>query len=338
MKLARLFAYNVEPGRKAEGLITPTGGAIQVNQGVEDVFTTLMKEMNARDPVDCRVDQTTRTNEVRDLLLTISFGTGPGPSGAAKAFAERLGSVMDRRSSPCLLVMGSLLDGPKVRLVICTFPQEAAIRLSAQGARSSIEMLEDVFSIRSKLRKAAVFEGQNRRTDFIRGNVLDFQARSTDRQAADFWIDSFLDCQLALHGDAGTRELARCIKKAYQAAESSSEQEALHAGMVALRTSPRHRWSLASFADTYLTGASKDAFISLAANETSVHADFDFVREVFDQTLNFRVFRLEGDVFVSAPFDQVGPNRSVVVTDENERRLLRCEGSVVKEEVRTRHG
>ena len=285
-------------------------------------------------PVDFRVDQASRTSPVRENLRALAFGNVAASLAASNQLAARLSSVMDRRSSACLLVMAGLKDGARSRVAMWTFPQEAALRLS-QGTR--IEVLDDVFNLRSRMRKAAIFEGQDRRTDFIRGHVLDFQAASPNRQAADFWIDDFLQCELAMRGDAGTRELARCVKKAYQEAATSQEQEALHAGMMALRTSPRRRWSLAAFADSFLTGDIKGTFLSLAANDASVNADFDFVREVFDRTLNFRVFRLDGDVFVSAPFDEVGPDRRVVLTGGEDQRLLRCEGTVLSEEVKARH-
>jgi hypothetical protein len=47
------------------------------------------------------------------------------------------------------------------------------------------------------------------------------------------------------------------------------------------------------------------------------------------------VYTLQTGVLVSSPLREIG--RSVQVTDDDERRLT-CEGEVIDEKVRTRHG
>jgi hypothetical protein len=179
-----------------------------------------------------------------------------------------------------------------------------------------------------------LFQGQNRRTDFLTGRALDYQANVTSREVADFWIGRFLDAVFGIREDAGTRQLAKCIRIAFQAAKDSGEKEQLYAAIVAIRRSPRKRWSLKGFADTYLEGNLRDVFLESAPNEETVNSSFDFNRDIFDSALNFRVFHLESDVWVSAPFDEVG--RSVVLSGEKEKRLT-CEGTVIEEYVKTRH-
>jgi hypothetical protein len=80
---------------------------------------------------------------------------------------------MDLRSHACLLVCAAYQDGARRRVTLWTFPKDEALRLRHNRSGSSIDYLEDVFSRNSKLRKAALFEGQQRRTDFLTGRVLD---------------------------------------------------------------------------------------------------------------------------------------------------------------------
>src|SRR5690606_25827077 len=110
------------------------------------------------------------------------------------------------------------------------------------------------------------------------------------------------------------------------------DQEQLHTAMLSIRRSPQRRISLRQFADRYLSESAKDTFLRAVPNEDALNSPFDFRRDVFDETLRFRIFRLENDVFVSSPLDQIG--RSVRVADN---RRLRCEGQIVEEKMRARH-
>jgi hypothetical protein len=335
MELTRLYAYSIEPLKNVEAAPRPEGGAARLTSELRSIFESLGNSAEANIKVDFQVDQTSRTNSVRDEMMRFGFGSGAEARSAAAALAARLGSVMDRRSSACLLVLGGWHETERARVSVWMFPKDEALRLRRSGKESIIEVLSDIFSRTSRLRKAAVFEGKNRKADFLRGRILDFQVASPARPAADFWIRDFLHCLLALHGEAGTRELARCLRKAYEAATVPSDKEAIYSAIASVRHSPRTRWSLRSFAETYLHSPSKEVFLQGAANTAASDSMFDFDREVFERALNFRVFQLEGDVYVSAPFDQVGPNRPVSVTAD-ETRQLTCSGVVVSEAVRGR--
>lgn len=336
MKLVRLYAYAVSPMKNVEHAEPPSGGAVRVTPDIRTTFEGMAVSAEAKIQVDFAVDTTTRTNDSRDRVMQFAFEASAAARSAATSLAASLAERMDRRSSACLLVLGSLRDADRARVFILTFPKEDALRLRSGGEEATIQVLTDVFSQTSRLRKAALFEGKNRKTAFLSGKVLDFQATTGSHPAADFWITDFLQCVLAMHGEAGTRELAKCLRRTYEAAETPAEKEELYAAILSVRRSPRPRWSLRSFADTYLAGRVKTEFIDAASNAAIVDSAFDFVPTVFDQALNFRVFRLEGEVFVSAPFDQIGNGRPVVVTGVEEKHL-RCEGVVVDESLKTRH-
>jgi len=57
-------------------------------------------------------------------------------------------------------------------------------------------------------------------------------------------------------------------------------------------------------------------------------------KQEFDEKINFRVFRLQDNVMVAAPFGTIG--KSVKIEDGAERRL-KCEGIVVSEKVRAQN-
>ncbi len=332
MELFRVHAYAVEPARTVEGSSSPQGGPVRVGAELQAALEEAARQsqLENRILVDFRVDTTTRTNPVRDLILGFAFGAGPAANKSAAGLAGRLANAMDRRSTPCLFVLAASRDNGRRRVTLWTFPREEAFQFRGRGGSPSIRLLTDVFSRTSRLRKAGLWEGANRRTDFLRGSVLDFQANLTTREVADFWIERFLECLLSIASDTGTRLLANALRKAYEGAEIA-EREQLYAAIASVRQTPQRRWSLQEFGDRYLQGGTRDRFLKAAPNPQVLDSPFDFSREVFDGAIHFRVFRLESDVYVSAPFDEVG--RSVVV--EGER--LRAEGTVTEEKVRARH-
>jgi len=337
MELFRVHAYSVSPLRTldVDAGVPPAGGAVRITASLRAAMETNSADANqaARFPVDFAVDPATRTNEIRELVLDFAFGEASTATAAGRSLAHRLAGAMDRRSLPCLFVPTALREDDKRRVVLWIFPREEAFRLRTAAAESTLEVLSNVFSQKSTHRKAATFQGRHSRSDFLKGRVLDHQANQISRDVADFWIDRFLLCKLSLQAEAGTRLLAKTLKKALEQCEEPADREQLYNSMLAIRTSPRPRISLATFAKRYLGGAASEAFLRSAPNVESRDALFDFRQDTFDTVLQFRVFHLDSGVFVSAPLEEVG--ESVRVNPKT--RELSCSGIIIAEQARARH-
>lgn len=314
----------------------PTGGQVTVNTDIRTALgnAATVAQLDQQNLVNLRLNTTTRTSDVRDNLLAYGFAEDDDNADAPAVWlATRLAKAMDNRSKACLLVTTAYRLDDRRRLTIWIFPKEEALQFAtARGGARRINLLTDIFSQTSNLRKAALFEGRNLRTDFIEGRVLDSQAHASTLDIADFWIGRFLDAELAIQGEAGTRILAGTIRKAYESLREPDEREQMHAAIIAIRHSPQQRWTLRQFSNRYLQGHVKDMFLNSAPNPDSLQSAFDFDKGVFDKTLNYRIFQLDSGVYVSSPFDEVG--RSVRVSAQ-ERRLA-CEGTIVQEKVATR--
>jgi hypothetical protein len=335
MKLFRVHAYSVEPERTANTGSAPFGGSITVTAEIARALQDAATQSTLQRPiaVDLQLDTNTRTSEVRDLMLAFAFEDKSKADAAGRNFAARLSHAMDLRSYPCLFVVAATKDGGHRTLTMWTFPREEAFQFQDASEGPSIELLSDIFSRTSRLRKAALFEGKERKTDFLAGKVFDFQAGSSHREVADFWIVRFLQAMLSIHASTGTRLLAKCLREAYEKADAPSELEQIYSAVVAVRHSRKPRWSLREFANHFLTGNARESFIAAAPNDETIDSSFDFDRGTFDTTLNFRIFGLNTGVFVSTPLGEVG--KSVVVSGTTQK-VLRCEGTVVEEHLRTR--
>ena len=332
VNLLRVHAYSVSPGRTAEASAEPEGGAVSATAELRRVIQDNINsaDFDRRTAIDFQVDPTTRTNQTRDLVLAFAFGESAGARVAALSLARGLAQAMDQHSTPCLFVPVAFQDGEKRAVYLWTFPRDEAFRLRRDGAGPAIEVLTDVFSQTSRLRKAARFQGRNLRSEFLSGRVLDLQTNNASRVVADFWIVRFLHGRFGISGDAGTRLLARVVRKAYDDCGQLDDKEALYTAVMAMRRSPQKRVSLRDFADRYLEGAAHDAFIAAVPNQDSLDSVFEFSRDVFDSTVQFRVFQLDTGVFVSSPLAQIG--ESVQIT-EGKRRQLSCRGRILNEQL-----
>ena len=337
MELFRVHAYLVSPQRGVEHPIPPEGGAIAISAELQRIIAENLQsaKLESRTVVDFQMDPVARANSTRDLIMRYAFGESSETDAAALSLACCLSSAMDLRSTPCLFVAAAFRDGDRLAVTLWTFPRDEAFRLRHGSGGPSIEVLTDVFSQTSRLRKAAQFQGRQLRSDFLSGRVLDFQADHASRDVADFWIGRFLECRLGIGGDgAGTRLLAHTVRRAYEVCDNLEDKEILYTAVMAMRRSPQQRVSLQDFADRYLSGRAHDIFINAAPNADGLSSAFDFQRELFDATLQFRIFQLKTGVFVSSPLTEVG--ESVQITEGQERRLS-CEGEIVDERLRTRH-
>lgn len=271
-----------------------------------------------------------RSCRVRDAALDLAFGDQPAQDAAASHLAARLGASMDRRSQPHLLVLvGSTDDGGVHGAVTAwTFPRDDALRFEA-SARPRVEILENVFSQTSRLRKAAKFSGERHDADFIAGKVLDFQTGRTSIDVANYWVRDFLECELAVTSVQGTENLGTAIQKVNSTLTEPADRERLNIAVVALRNSPRPSWTIDEFADTFLP-EELGAKVRTASDPNMLNARFQLNERSYDRLLATRVFSLESGVIVSAPISEVGTRdepASVVVTGDQ----LVCEGKIVKE-------
>ena len=336
MELFRLHAYSVLPQRKVDELEVPLGGAIRVTPQLKTVMDTNIADAKFEQQplVDFDVDTETRTNETRDAVMTFAFGEAPTAKVAAVQLAEKLSHAMDRRSTPCLFVPTALRNGDLHRVIVWIFPREDAFQLRHESAGPTIEVLTDVFSQKSRHRKAAQFDGRNLKTEFLQGRILDHQANAVSRDFADFWMGEFLMCVLSMKDDAGTRLLAKTVRLTYDDLPNPLDREQLHSAVMAIRHSPQRRVSLYTFAARYLDGSTKENFLARVPNDHALRSSFNFDRDTFDATLQFRIFELEKGVFVSSPLTEVGA--SVKIVGEPQNRQLVCQGRIVDEKMRTR--
>ncbi len=337
MELFKVHAFAVDPSRTSDEDALAQGGAINITPAIVHALARNYSaaKFNQRAVVDFEMDIQARSNEIRDEILAYGFEEDQLADKAASVLASKLSEAMDLRSKPNLFVLTALREDDKRRVVLWMFPRDTALQFTSGNGGPTLEVLTDIFSQTSRLRKAAKFEGRNIRTNFLTGRILDFQTSYEALDIADFWRVRFLQCTFGLAGEAGTKLLADALREATDSAITTEEKEQLFAAMAAIRNSPKSRWSLSEFADTYLQGNTKQVFLDAIPTESTRVSTFDLDREVLDSVLRFRIFSLDTGVFVSSPLAEVGESVSLM-GDENERQL-ECRGTVLDQKVRKQH-
>jgi hypothetical protein len=351
MPLFRLFAYSVEPQRTvAEAdFVAPVGGAIEFAAELRAALETALAAARAErrtTRVSLRVDPTpgVRTSAVREAVLRLAFAARTSQAeAAASELAARLSRAMDHRSPECLFLAAAYRDSaaaPSREVALWIFPRDDAFRFRSQA--QAIDLLNDVFSRTSRLRKLALFRGRELRTDYLEADVLDFQAGGIGG-VAEFWIERFLEAGLTITPDAGTRILADAFRQAAQADLSYAQREQLQAALMAVRNVPERRFSLEQVAEEFLAPEVAEPFRAAAPNVESARSLFRLNRELFDRTVNYRVFRLDTGVWVSAPLEEIGQSvhvepepADVVGAAGAPGERVRVEGSVVQDKLSAR--
>lgn len=338
MPIDNVFAYAVAPQKNTNDPATPEGGSVPVSAELRTVLTESNEaaQFHRKTEIAFEVDTATRTNEVRDWVMTLAFGTPREAAAVSLDLARRLSTAMDQRSTPALFICSTydVSDGNRKRVTLWTFPRDAAFQFSHGDGRQRVRVLRDVFSQTSGLRKAAMFEGRQLRNHFLTGRALDYQAGGTTRDIAEFWIKRFLMCRFGLRGDAGTRLLARALKDAFDHCPDPHDKEQLYATIMALRVAPARQHSIENIAETYLSGRAKAALLEALPDEGNAGLLFEVQPDVLEATLNFRVFELVSGVVVSSPFGEIGTS---VILSEGEAKHLTCSGDVRIERLRKRH-
>jgi hypothetical protein len=345
MSEQRVWAYAVLPARTlAPGAAPePRGGKVAATEDLRAALRSAADRTKAGawTSVVFKTDQIDdargrrRSNQTRDALLDLAFGDEKAAEEAAVVLAHRLASAMDHRSPGNLLVLVGSSEGALGSVRVWTFPRDDAFKFD-EASEPTIELLADVFSRTSGLRKAARFDGESHDASFIGGDALDFQTGSNSLDVANYWIGRFLDCRLGVTSTAGTQLVARALRKLDAKLSSPADRQTLTIGAMALRHSPRTNWTLTDVAHEFLPEGLREQLIACSDRPDMNDAPFSLNRDLFDELVATRVFSLKSGVVVTSPITEVGDAddsaKPVVVTGDQ----LRCQGTIAKETLRGR--
>jgi 37-kD nucleoid-associated bacterial protein len=353
VELVRLYGYAIEPQRlTAEDLFNePLGGSLPVRKSLR---VALDNSLRTAEKSGKMTDVTLRLNEdpeaertcpVRDAIMSLAFKEPEEAAKAALFLATQLSRAMDERSPECLLLIAGYSEenSEKHRVAAWVFPQDEAFRFTPGHDGNDIELLTEIFSRTSALRKMALFEGKNLPTQFGGARALDYQTGRSD-DVAGFWIQRFLEARLAITAAAGTKVLADALKRASDADLTPEENQQVHAAALAIHTMPQTHWSLEEVANSFLTGKARDVFLSTAENEATRTSTFELDRPALQRGLSYRNFQLPNNVWVSAPIEEVGDGKTVSLEDAGAdvggeggpREVLKIEANVVRDRLGSR--
>jgi hypothetical protein len=345
MDIFRLFGYAIEPQRTVtdEDFVDPEGGSLPIRAQLRSALSKSLKvaeDSGLMTQVTLDVDQRAdghRSSLVRNAVIDLAFRRGAASERGALELARQLSRAMDYRSRDCLFLCAAYREGEKRQVALWIFPQDEAFRFSVGGAQGpDIDLLTEIFSRTSALRKMALFEGREISTNFLDGRVLDFQVGRAD-DVADLWIRRFLEARTTITPAAGTKLLADALKKTSRADIPPEERKQVLTAAIAVNNMQRQSWSLEQVAHEFLAGKAKEIFLAAAENDEARSAVFRLDRPALARRLNTRTFQLPEDVLVSAPINEVGDDKVVEVIDDTDGERIRIEAQIVEERLASRN-
>ncbi len=127
---------------------------------------------------------------------------------------------MDERSNPFLLLLSAFHSGGTARVVLWAFPKDEGFKFAVTRSGAKVEVVSDIFNTSAALKKAALFQGEDSPQSFWDGRMVDIQSGRTN-----LWVESFLECRLAVSGVYGTKMLAEYVAQAYRRVTTVAARE-----------------------------------------------------------------------------------------------------------------
>jgi hypothetical protein len=330
--LQRVYAFSVSPqGNAAEPEAPPPdGGLVRLTAPIREVLDKAFAKAgrSAFSTVDFDFNDD-REHIVRNDVMAAAFGATQGPRAAASRLASRLATTMDNRSHAALFVVAVEADALKRRVSLLVLPREDVVQFEGTNEEVLLNLLRNVFSTGSSLRKLARLEGHQSKTQFLSADVLDFQLASTFKTTADFWIKDFLGAKPRVDSKTGSRQLAGALQRAFEAADDNV-RDAVFAAMFKASAGTVRKTSLNKFAED-LPNEVHDAFFNGIPSDEMRRTFFDLDRSVMKDSLARRIITGKDGVVLSAPAETIG--KSVELGQRGKTRTVTYAGSVEKERV-----
>ncbi|MER9445861.1 hypothetical protein NKI79_32070 [Mesorhizobium sp. M0340] len=336
MQLVHFHAFAVSASNWGEAP-NIQGGRIQVDAQIEELVSKNVQKAKFDTCLESVFEtDDNRHNDMRELVRRHAFGDENGADEAAKEISERLSVAMDNRSHPALLLIASQKDGSISQASLWTFPRDEALRLINQRT-ASLQVLTDIFSQTSRLRKAAFFQGGQATTEFLGGKILDLQSGGGPRAVADFWLSDFLLSTPAIRPKAGTQMIAKSLIQCAKETADLTEQQQLQSAAMSIRSGPKQKWSPKEVADNFFGVDLAARFQSKFPNAATYNTSIEIDQNTYADSLNFAVYKLDSGVIVSSPFSEIGESVRITETAKEGSRLS-LEGRVVSQKVRSPNG
>lgn len=298
---------------------------------------SMLQSLFDRASADCTIDIAFRaaeggsqSNTCQDVLL--KHFRKPTPT-TARAIAQRLAGVTGNRSGLGLLfiICGRFAHGH--RLVLARFPADQGVLAEERSGTLSVEFIEKVFMKSSHAYKCVTYTCATPSAGFVRGRAVDKQINGP-RELSLYWINEFLESDLATTGAAGTRRLGNALKAAVR--DVSSDE--LRAKLVsAAQLIPSHGGKKTTARRILQDLGVPDEGVAAVAHSMSrpelMNERFELVAEEFILAAPFRTVELDTGAMLlaeTARFDQVFHMQRVA----EGRTRYSTEGRVINQRLR----
>jgi hypothetical protein len=222
MASVTIFTFLVQPGKNQNPSPKVSGKKVTGGGKLVDLLANIFHAQPDRKDFEitfCHAPNGKQQNDCRDLI--VSYQTKPNLSNA-RAIAQRLQDLTDKRSGMGLLFVMTGQHGTKFRTVISRFPANEGIVAEVASGGLDVAFLEQVFIRQMSAYKAVLLEDSNPKALYWSGYATDRQAGSSPENMSSYWLDDFLTADFSETPKAGTNRLATALRQAVKVNPSLS--------------------------------------------------------------------------------------------------------------------
>lgn len=239
-------------------------------------------------------------NDCRDLI--VRYQSSPTLTNA-RAIAQRLQDMTDKRSGMGLLFVMTGQHGTKYRTVISRFPANEGIVAEVASNRLDVAFLEQVFIRQMSAYKAVLLEDASPKSLYWSGFATDRQAGSSPENMSTYWLDDFLTADFSETPKAGTNRLATALRQAVKVNPNLSVKAEIAAAVSLAKSVFKNRTtSIDDFCTHFgFSQQASDSIKNQLAKPALSSKRFKFDVREFEKTVPYRSIEMENGAILTAP-------------------------------------
>ena len=335
MDMKYLAVFPVYPAKKID--IKPDdikGGSLQISKETKSIFLSSfngqLKVGLKHQPFNFAFEGDDRNNLMRNEVIEFFKAKDIAEKNEiSKRLAYRLAKLIDTRIKAKALLF-TIAHGQlrkQQRIAIWLYPHDDPIQIKFKQGVPNVSEIKNAFSKSSLLRKACFFEAPIKitRTDLLKGILLDSTA-SIDKIASDYWLTKFLQGEIGLSSERGTKQLIKGIRSAQARANTIDEKNSVKAAFYSLRSKRRKVTTINQIGNMLLGGA-KQGFDKTIPRNIENDARFNKDFEQIARKIQSSNFVLKSGIEIHFPY-KIDVDPDDYITEEDGKRMMN-----IKEEI-----
>lgn len=272
----------------------------------------ILKAIFDKSDLECKIevvfsksDTGSQHNEVRQILVDMLEEEDDTTRDAVVLqLAVRLLDHTNGVTGPGLLFVIGGVDNGKSKIMVSRFPADEGIMADEQGGKLTVAFVDKLFMKNRNSYKAVVFHRLSPTSTRRSGQAVDKQVNDTKNPSSRYWIENFLECELAVTPQAGSERFATALREIYNATSDLDDKMLLAAAAKMLQNfggqkhTPRELLEKLNLSDDVINAVEK------RIGKHAMAETFELNIEYFKSSFRYQSKLLHTGVMITAEVDE----------------------------------